>query len=172
VVSALGTRPPRLLHLTCLFPEIEAPHRPYKWIDVQPFTSEHLFHLSASTADPLFFIRMLGSGVELGPRGTSATYWPIVLSPGDYEAGEFGGMIIDRGNRNTRSKPAPVPLCPPQIPHDLTGRELGPPRWFMFALSFLFVCLWKRSETVEWDCPPVRSALCWTRKLALYGRAV
>jgi hypothetical protein len=26
-------------------------------------------------------------------------------------------------------KPAPVPLCPPEIPYDLTGRELGPPRW-------------------------------------------
>jgi lysozyme family protein len=26
-------------------------------------------------------------------------------------------MMIDRGNRSTRRKPAPVPLCPPQIPH-------------------------------------------------------
>jgi hypothetical protein len=24
-----------------------------------------------------------------------------------------------KGNRNTRRKPAPGPLCPPQIPHDL-----------------------------------------------------
>jgi hypothetical protein len=31
-----------------------------------------------------------------------------------------GGMRIARGNRSTRRKPAPVPLCPPQIPHDLT----------------------------------------------------
>jgi hypothetical protein len=29
-------------------------------------------------------------------------------------------MRTGRGNRSTRSKPAPVPLCPPQIPHDLT----------------------------------------------------
>jgi hypothetical protein len=28
-------------------------------------------------------------------------------------------MGIGRGNRSTRRKPAPVPLCPPQIPHDL-----------------------------------------------------
>jgi hypothetical protein len=28
-------------------------------------------------------------------------------------------MKIDRGNRSTRRKPAPVPLCPPQIPHEL-----------------------------------------------------
>jgi hypothetical protein len=36
------------------------------------------------------------------------------------EYGAVGGMRIDRGNRSTRRKLAPVPLCPPQIPHDLT----------------------------------------------------
>jgi hypothetical protein len=34
--------------------------------------------------------------------------------------GAVGGMRIGGGNRSTRRKPAPVPLCPPQIPHDLT----------------------------------------------------
>jgi hypothetical protein len=34
--------------------------------------------------------------------------------------GAVGGMRIGRGNRSTRRKPTPVPLCPPQIPHDLT----------------------------------------------------
>jgi hypothetical protein len=29
-------------------------------------------------------------------------------------------MGIGRGNRSTWRKLAPVPLCPPQIPHDLT----------------------------------------------------
>jgi hypothetical protein len=28
--------------------------------------------------------------------------------------------MIGKGNRITRRKPAPMPLCPPQIPHDLT----------------------------------------------------
>jgi hypothetical protein len=37
-----------------------------------------------------------------------------------YECGAFGGMRIGRGNRTTRRKPAPVPLCPLQIPHGLT----------------------------------------------------
>jgi hypothetical protein len=77
----------------------------------------------------VFLIRIVGCGVQLGPLGTSATNCPIVPAPGDYEDGEFGGMMIDRGNRNTRRKPAPVPLCPPQIPHDLTGCEPGLPRW-------------------------------------------
>jgi hypothetical protein len=29
-------------------------------------------------------------------------------------------MRIGRGNRSPLRKPAPVPLCPPQIPHYLT----------------------------------------------------
>jgi hypothetical protein len=43
------------------------------------------------------------------------------------ECGEVNRMRIGRGNRSTRSKPAPVSLCPPQIPHDLTGRRCGKP---------------------------------------------
>jgi hypothetical protein len=54
---------------------------------------------------------------KLGPLGTSATYWPIVPGPGDCENGEFGG-INGRGNRSTQRKPAPTPLCPPQISLD------------------------------------------------------
>jgi hypothetical protein len=55
-------------------------------------------------------------GWNQGPLNTVATYWPIVSAPGDYDNGEIGGMI-GRGNRRTRRKPAPVPLCPPQTPH-------------------------------------------------------
>jgi hypothetical protein len=31
---------------------------------------------------------------------------------------EFGGMRLSREKRCTQRKPAPVPLCPQQIPHD------------------------------------------------------
>jgi hypothetical protein len=58
--------------------------------------------------------QILGAGVRLSPLGTSATNWPIVQDPVDGdECGEVGGMRIGRGNRNTRRKPAPVPLCQP-----------------------------------------------------------
>jgi hypothetical protein len=50
----------------------------------------------------------------------SDTEWPIVPAPGDYDDGEFGGIKIGRGNRSTLRKPAPAPLCPPQIPLDHT----------------------------------------------------
>jgi hypothetical protein len=53
----------------------------------------------------------------LGPLDTAATNRPIVPTPGDYDDGEIGGMIIERGNRSTGRKPAPVPLCPLQTPH-------------------------------------------------------
>jgi hypothetical protein len=56
----------------------------------------------------------------MGPFGTSATNWPIVPAPGDYEDGEFGGMMIGRGSRSTRRK---------RVPRDLTWREPGSPRW-------------------------------------------
>jgi hypothetical protein len=64
-----------------------------------------------------FFLVSLG-GVRLSPLGTSATvgllYQPRMIDDGDY--GAVGGMRIGRGNRSTRRKPAPVSLCPPQIP--------------------------------------------------------
>jgi hypothetical protein len=70
---------------------------------------------------------MVGGG--LGPLGTSATEWPVVPAPGDRDDGEFGGMKIGRGNRSTRRKPVPAPLCPPQIPLARPRLEPGPPRW-------------------------------------------
>jgi hypothetical protein len=56
-----------------------------------------------------------------GTLGTAAStcvlYQPQMIADGDYEA--IGGIKIGRGNRSTRKKkPAPEPLCPPQIPHD------------------------------------------------------
>jgi hypothetical protein len=52
--------------------------------------------------------------------GTAATtgllYQPRMTGEGD--CGKIGGMKIGRGNRSTRRKPAPAPLCPPQTPHD------------------------------------------------------
>jgi hypothetical protein len=57
-----------------------------------------------------------GGGWKQGPLDTATTSWPIVSAPGDYDNGEIGGMI-GRGNRSTRRKPAPVPLCLPQTAH-------------------------------------------------------
>jgi hypothetical protein len=55
-----------------------------------------------------------------GIFGTAATtgllYQPQMIGDGD--CGEIGGMKIGRENRSTRRKPAPAPLCTPQIPHD------------------------------------------------------
>jgi hypothetical protein len=68
-----------------------------------------------------FFIVIL-SGVRLSPLGSAATtgllYQPQMIDDGD--CGAIGWMKIGKGNQSTRRKPAPVPLCPPQMPHDLT----------------------------------------------------
>jgi hypothetical protein len=57
----------------------------------------------------------MGGGAQLGPLGTGATNGPIVPAPSDYDNGAIGGMI-GRRNQSTRRNPAPVLLCPPQIP--------------------------------------------------------
>jgi hypothetical protein len=55
---------------------------------------------------------------------------PLLTAPGDWEDGEVGGMNgFGWGNRNTWRKPAPTPLCPPQIPLSRHGCEPRPPRW-------------------------------------------
>jgi hypothetical protein len=72
---------------------------------------------------PNFLFGIVGGGVQLSLLGTAATNRPIVPAPGDYDDEEIGGMMIGRGNRSTRRKPTPVPLCPPQTPHALPGRE-------------------------------------------------
>jgi hypothetical protein len=43
-----------------------------------------------------------------------------MIDDDDDECGAVGGMRTDRGKRSTRRKRDPLPLCPPQIPHDLT----------------------------------------------------
>jgi hypothetical protein len=57
---------------------------------------------------------------------------PLLTYQGDCDDDdddEVGGMNgFGRGNRNTRKKPAPTPLCSPQIPLVRPGREPGPPR--------------------------------------------
>jgi hypothetical protein len=69
-----------------------------------------------------------GGGGETSPLGASATEWPIVPAPGDCDDKEFGGIKTRRGNRSTQRKPAPAPLCPPQIPLARPGLEPSPRR--------------------------------------------
>jgi hypothetical protein len=64
----------------------------------------------------LIFLICIMWGVESRSTRHCGHQWPIVPAPGDYDDGEIGGMI-GKGNRSTRRKPAPVPLCPPQTPH-------------------------------------------------------
>jgi hypothetical protein len=60
-----------------------------------------------------FLIGVVGGGVQLGPLGTAATNRPIVPAPSNYDDSEICGTS-GSGNRSTRRKPTPVPLCPTQ----------------------------------------------------------
>jgi hypothetical protein len=55
--------------------------------------------------------------------------WPpidIMPAPGNYDDVEIDGMMIGRGNRSTRRKPAPLQLSPLQTPHAFPDANLAP----------------------------------------------
>jgi hypothetical protein len=76
----------------------------------------------------IFFI-LWGGTKSLGTAATSGLlYKPQMIDEDD--CGAICGMKTGRGNRSTRRKPAPAPLCPPQIPHDQTrARTPGRRGW-------------------------------------------
>jgi hypothetical protein len=75
-------------------------------------------NLQISSLSCVFFFLVSLGGVRLTESTVGLLYKPRMIDDDDY--GVVGGMRIGRGNRSTRRKPAPVPLCAPQIPHDLT----------------------------------------------------
>jgi hypothetical protein len=78
----------------------------------QPYAPAALYpHVS-------FFFFNLCSGTFGTAATTGLLYQTRMIGDGD--CGEIGGMKIGTVNRSTRRKPAPAPLCPPQIPHDQT----------------------------------------------------
>jgi hypothetical protein len=89
----------------------------------------------------------------LGPLGTAATSRSIVAAPVDYDDGEIGGMMIGRGNRSTRRKPAPVPLCPPQTPQACPdanpGRRGGKPATNRLSYGTAVILLIRRLSRGE-----------------------
>jgi hypothetical protein len=115
------------------------PNKPWHLLpnSYPPIIHDH-FSISGNALEPtsavdtvsfIFSIRIVVVESILGPLGTSATEWPVVSAPGDYDAGEFCVMKIGRGNRSTQRKPAPAPLCAPQIPLARPGLEPRPPQW-------------------------------------------
>jgi hypothetical protein len=59
--------------------------------------------------------------VRVSPLGTVATTGLLyqLQMTDDGDCGATGGMKIGRRNQSTQRKPAPVPLRPTQMPHDL-----------------------------------------------------
>jgi hypothetical protein len=87
-------------------------------------------------------------GVHIGSTRHVGHYWLIVPAPDDYDDGEFCGMKIGRGNRSTRRKPAPAPLCPPQFPLARSGLEPGPPR-YIYIYIYIYTCYLSTYKTLH-----------------------
>jgi hypothetical protein len=68
---------------------------------------------------PLLFI-VLRVGVRFSPLGTSTSNWLIVRAPHNRWVWSILWNENCRQNWSTREKSDPVPLCPPQIQHNLT----------------------------------------------------
>jgi hypothetical protein len=91
------------------------------------------------------FFYWWGGTKSLGTAATSGLlYKPQMIDEDD--GGAIGGMKIGRGNRSTRRKPAPAPLCPPPIPHDQTqartpGHRVGKPATNRFSYGAVRVPL-------------------------------
>jgi hypothetical protein len=85
----------------------------------------------------------------------------LLTAPGDCDDGEVGGMNgFGRGNRSTRRKPAPTPLCPKQIPLARPGRELGPPGWeedceLSYCWNLQTDCIYSSRDVIKrfWNSP-------------------
>jgi hypothetical protein len=105
-------------------------NRLFQW-NVEKFSSEcvgywRLLHKRVSVSIwsyfpspfPSPFWRWSGTESITAEAITGLLYQPRMIMDID-ECGAAGGKN-GKGNRSTRRKPDPVPLCPPQIPHDPT----------------------------------------------------
>jgi hypothetical protein len=78
-------------------------------------------HILEDSSNILFSFMGWGKTVHSVHRPLIGLFYQPRMIDDDDDCGAIGGMRIGRGNPSTRRKSAPVPLCLPQIPHDLTG---------------------------------------------------
>jgi hypothetical protein len=98
-----------------------------------------------------FFFKFHGVGWD-SPLGTAATVWHTVPAADEI----WWWLWSIRWNEKWQGKPAPVPLCPPQIPHVLT--RAGNRRLTAWALARPRNYL-MRIPTVPYSSPATSS--CW-----------
>jgi hypothetical protein len=123
------SEPPHLLSVSSFISGSPLPGASQTWVPV-PYVEFTFRRLSSDRSSGLIIFVTRWKQVHtlsfsflsfLGWGGTEST-WYVGHQPRkiDDGCGAVGGMRIGKGNWSTRRKPAPVPLCPPQIPHDLT----------------------------------------------------
>jgi hypothetical protein len=104
--------------------------------------------LSRSSEAVSFFLGVGWDWVHLVRRPlTGLLYQPRMI-----DECAVGGMIIGRGNRSTPRKPAPVPLCPSQIPHDLDLGSNPGSRWLTaWAMARLLLMCYGQNKLICWS---------------------
>jgi hypothetical protein len=68
---------------------------------------DHSATVTALESD--FYFNLCGGTLDTAAT-TGLLYQPRMIGGGD--CGEIGGIKIGKGNRSTRNKPSPAPLCP------------------------------------------------------------
>jgi hypothetical protein len=94
----------------------------YRTVNNNSF-EQNLYKKSLNEDKGLICISFLRWGETESTWHVGLMYQPRMIAD---QCGAVGGMRLGKGNRITRRKPAPVPLCPPQIPHDLTSVRIRP----------------------------------------------
>jgi hypothetical protein len=120
-VRDFGHQKPQKPHCLGVIPNLRGDQR-FQWASQRsawfPFPELIRLHRPTYPADIIYYY-WWGGTKSLGTAATfGLLYKPQTIDEGD--CGAIGEMKIGRGNRSTRRKPAPAPLCPPQIPHDQT----------------------------------------------------
>jgi hypothetical protein len=140
----VASHPPSLLPLCIYFVCVSFPLPSFVCFLYHTHTHTH------TEAEKEYLCHFLISGgvVRLSPLGTSTllTYCTRAGQVDNDECGAVGGMRIGRRNQSTRRKPVPVPLCLPQIPHNLTWTEtravaVGTRRLTVWAMALSYFCL-------------------------------
>jgi hypothetical protein len=111
-------------HFCCVWSDYRPARLRFSVISVAPRANAELWTKVQAALNPppyavlpvFFFFLNYEWGGTLGIAATTGLlYQPRMIGDGD--CGEIGGMKIGKGNRSSRRKPAPAPLCPPQSPH-------------------------------------------------------
>jgi hypothetical protein len=127
------------------------------------------YELHSSNFELLFLMMWDWFHLSLRPL-FGLLYQPQMINDDDTDCGAIGGMKIGRRNWSTRRTPAPVPLYPAQIPHDLSrfgtrAAAVGSRRLIAWAMAIYDTKSRNKTRHEMSAVLEVRAHLIWSRGL-------